>query len=122
MAKTSIHPRLPKRARRLLVVLAATCLAAPFIPIALAAPQSAPLVFMTLTRRDFGDVFAGEDLEQVFSIRNDGDAPLEIDNKALTGQAAPSLSNRLARASAFQTGNARGHALVPATMRMAAPS
>jgi len=47
---------------------------------------------------------------------------LEIDNKALTGQAAPSLSNRLARASAFQTGNARGHALVPATMRMAAPS
>src|SRR5438067_13652529 len=116
MAKTSIHPPMPKRARRLLVVLAATCLAAPFIPIALAAPQSAPLVFMIMTRRDFGDVFVGEDLEQVFSIRNDGDAPLEIDNKALTGQAAPSLSNRLTRASAFQTGNARGHALVPATM------
>src|SRR5436853_2117564 len=122
MAKTSIHPRMPKRARRLLVVLAATCLAAPFIPIALAAPQSAPLVFMTLTRRDFGDVFAGEDLEQVFSIRNDGDAPLELDHKALTGQAVPSLSNRLARASAFQAGNVRSQALMPATMRLAAPS
>jgi hypothetical protein len=122
MAKTSIHPRMPKRARLLLVVLAATCLAAPLIPIALAAPQSAPLVFMSLTRRDFGDVFAGEDIDQAFSIRNDGDAPLEIDNKSLTGQAAPSLSNRLARAGAFQAGNAPGHALVPATIRMAAPS
>ena len=113
---------MPKRARRLLVVLAATCLAAPFIPIALAAPQSAPLVFMTMTRRDFGDVFAGEDLEQVFSIRNDGDAPLEIDNKSLTGQSAPALPNRLAQAGAFQAGHARSHALVPATLRRAAPS
>jgi hypothetical protein len=112
---------MPKRAR-LLVVLAATCLAAPFIPIALAAPQSAPLVFMNQTRRDFGDVFAGEDLEHIFNIRNDGDAPLAIDNKSLTGQSAPSLSNRLVRASAFQAGNASGYRLVPATMRMAAPS
>jgi hypothetical protein len=121
MAKISIHRRTPKRARHLLVVLAA-CLAAPFVPIALAATQSAPLVFMNLTRRDFGDVFAGEDIEQVFSVRNDGDAPLEIENKSLTGQSAPSLPNRLARASAFQAGNARSHALLPVTMRLAAPS
>ncbi|MEN3331830.1 MAG: hypothetical protein V7641_1195 [Blastocatellia bacterium] len=111
-----------KRARHLLVVLAATWLAAPFVPIVLAAPQSAPLVFMNLTRRDFGDVFAGEDIEQSFPVRNDGDAPLEIENKSLTGQAAPSRSPRLMRASAFQAGSLPGHMPMTAALRMAAPS
>jgi hypothetical protein len=122
MAKTFNHPRTPKRARPLLVVLAATCLAAPLVSIALAAPQKAPLVFMNLTRRDFGDVFAGEEIEQVFPVRNDGDAPLEMDNKPLTGQAVPSPTNRLVRANAFQAGSVIRSALMPAAMRRAAPS
>lgn len=109
-------------ARPLLIILAASCLAAPLVSIALATPRGAPLVFMNLTRRDFGDVFAGEEIEQVFPVRNDGDAPLEMDNKSLTGQTAPSHLNRLARASAFQAGGTNGLALMPATLRLAAPS
>jgi len=77
---------------------------------------------MNMTRRDFGDVFAGEDLEQVFPVRNDGDAPLEMENKSLTGQAAPSMSKGLARAGAFQASGIGGLALMPAARRMAAPS
>ena len=108
---------MPRRARRLLLSLAAACLAAPLMSIALAAPPSAPLVYMTQTQRDFGDVFAGEELEQVFSVRNDGDAALEMENKPLTGRSAPS-ANRLRRASAGRA----GLALVPAAARLAAPS
>src|SRR5215813_6915612 len=55
-------------------------------PRAAARRESAPVVYMPLTERHFGDVFAGEELDQVFPIRNDGDAPLEMDNKALTSQ------------------------------------
>src|SRR6185369_6246801 len=120
MAKQSMHSRGTSPARLLLIVLAAICPPPPFVPLALATPQSAPLVFMNLTRRDFGDVFAGEEIEQVFPVRNDGDAPLEMDNKSLTGQAAQ--SNRLARASAFQAAGTSGLALAPATLRRAAPS
>ena len=99
-------------------MLAATCLAAPLLPPALAAPQSAPLVYMTLTRRDFGDVFAGEELEQVFPVRNDGDATLEMEHKPLTGRSAPLPAGRLVRASAGQT----ALALMPVAARRAAPS
>src|SRR5689334_2040169 len=116
MAKTSIHPCAPKPARLLLLVLAAG-LAVPPVSSALATPQSAPLVFMNMTRRDFGDLFAGEEIEQVFPIRNDGDAPLEMENKSLTGQAAPAFSDW--RASAFQ---ASGTALRPVALRRTAPS
>jgi hypothetical protein len=109
-------------ARLLLIISAAICVAAPLVSIALARPPGAPLVFMNMTRRDFGDVFAGEEIEQVFPVRNDGDAPLEMDNKSLTGQAAPSRLNRLAQASALQAGGTGNLALMPATLRLAAPS
>src|SRR5690349_23891236 len=100
MAKQFIQRHAPRCARRLLVALAAACLCAPCIPATLAAQQKTPLVFMTMTRRDYGDIYKGEDIEQVFPIRNDGDAPLEMDNKPLTGVAAPAI--RLERASAFR--------------------
>ncbi|HKP13404.1 MAG TPA: hypothetical protein VJZ91_14890 [Blastocatellia bacterium] len=117
MAKRFIQRRASKCARRLLAVLAVACLAAPLIP---AAQQKAPLVFMTLTRRDLGDVYQGEEIEQVFPVRNDGDAPLEMDNKRLTGQAAP--PSRLERAGAFRAGRSASYGLMPAAVRRAAPS
>ena len=40
---------------------------------------------MNLTRRDFGEVFAGEELEAVFGVRNAGTGPLELSQKSLLG-------------------------------------
>jgi hypothetical protein len=40
---------------------------------------------MISTRRDFGEVFAGEELEAAFGIRNGGTAPLEIAQKSTLG-------------------------------------
>jgi hypothetical protein len=37
------------------------------------------------TKRDFGDVFSGEDLEQSFPIRNNGTKPLELAQRSLLG-------------------------------------
>ena len=106
------------RSAHFLIIFAVVCLATPLMPLALAAPPSAPLVYMSLTRRDFGDVFAGEELEQAFLVRNDGDAPLEMEQQSLTGQAAPS-SPQL-RAVAFSGGSSL--APTPAVLRRAAPS
>jgi hypothetical protein len=122
MAKTHIHPRASAGARRLLVILTAACLAAPFIPVARATGQKTSLVFMNLTRRDFGDVFAGEELEQVFPVRNDGDAPLEMAQKPLTGWAVPESSNVPLRASAFYAGSRTALTARPAALSRAAPS
>lgn len=41
-----------------------------------------PEVAMDLTKRDFGEVFAGEDLEQPFTVRNIGTKPLELSQKS----------------------------------------
>ncbi len=76
MAKQFIQRCTPRCARRLLAALVTACLCAPFIPATLAAQQKTSLVFMTMTRRDYGDIYKGEDLEQVFPIRNDGEAAL----------------------------------------------
>ncbi|MFL6213249.1 MAG: hypothetical protein ACJ74J_05065 [Blastocatellia bacterium] len=120
MTKRFIQRRTPRCARQLLVVLITACLAAPCIPVTLAAQQKAPLVFMTMTRRDLGDIYKGEEIEQVFAVRNDGDAPLEMDNKPLTGQTAP--ITRPERAGAFRADGRVARALVPAMVRRAAPS
>lgn len=40
---------------------------------------------MTATRRDCGDVFAGEELEANFGVRNAGTAPLELAHKSSLG-------------------------------------
>jgi len=44
-----------------------------------------PEVVMDSTRRDFGDVFAGEELEQNFPVRNNGTKPLELSQKSNLG-------------------------------------
>jgi hypothetical protein len=40
---------------------------------------------MNTTKRDFGDVFAGEELEQNFQVLNAGTKPLELERKSTLG-------------------------------------
>ncbi|PYT08277.1 MAG: hypothetical protein DMF60_05140 [Acidobacteria bacterium] len=49
------------------------------------ATTARPEVVITTTRRDFGDVFAGEELEAAFGVRNAGTAPLELAQKSSLG-------------------------------------
>ena len=44
-----------------------------------------PEVSIASTKRDFGDVFAGEELEQYFPVRNLGSKQLELDHKSALG-------------------------------------
>lgn len=57
-----------------------------------------PEVVMGSTRRDFGDVFAGEELEQNFPVRNAGTKPLELSQKSTlgTGSTTPGYPVRAA--------------------------
>lgn len=45
-----------------------------------------PEVAMDSSKRDFGDVFAGEELEQNFPVRNVGDKPLELERRSTLGR------------------------------------
>lgn len=45
-----------------------------------------PEVVMDSTKRDFGDVFAGEELEQNFPVRNVGNKPLELERRSTLGR------------------------------------
>ena len=62
-------------------------------------PADGPEVVMASTKRDFGDVFAGEELEQNFPIRNVGTKPLELERKSAlgSGPASPGYTVRAAR-------------------------
>ena len=57
-----------------------------------------PEAVMASTRRDFGDVFAGEELEQNFPVRNAGTKPLELSQKSMLGarSSAPDFPVRAA--------------------------
>jgi hypothetical protein len=57
-----------------------------------------PEAVMASTRRDFGDVFAGEELEQNFPVRNAGTKPLELSRRSTLGtrSAAPDFPVRAA--------------------------
>jgi hypothetical protein len=57
-----------------------------------------PEAVMSSTSRDFGDVFAGEELEQNFPVRNAGTKPLELSRKSMLGtrSAAPDFPVRAA--------------------------
>jgi hypothetical protein len=45
-----------------------------------------PEVAIDSTKRDFGDVFAGEELEQNFPVRNVGNKPLELERRSTLGR------------------------------------
>jgi hypothetical protein len=53
---------------------------------------------MGSTKRDFGEVFAGEELEQNFPVQNAGNKPLELALKSALG-ARPSSPGYLSAAS-----------------------
>lgn len=57
-----------------------------------------PEVVMGSAKRDFGDVFAGEELEQNFPVRNAGTKPLELSQKSTLGarSVAPGYAVRAA--------------------------
>jgi hypothetical protein len=117
MIKTQSYPTLAWRAPKRALVLA-TLLAASFallVP-AVRAFADGPAVSIDATQRDFGDVYKGELLEQVFTVRNDGNAPLTLAEKSLTGQADLSREPRVAVAF--------NEALMPVALftRRAAPS
>lgn len=53
------------------------------IPVANARPRAdGPEAVMASTKRDFGEVFAGEELEQNFPVHNAGTKPLELSQKS----------------------------------------
>jgi hypothetical protein len=103
--------------------LATLCLILAFCVMAsnVRAQAKAPELIIDSVRRDFGDVFAGEELEQVFIIRNAGDAPLELAEKSTTTGSNLPRSRDFIRASSFNRGQ---QYLLPvaALRRRAAPS
>lgn len=105
------------RAMIFATLLAAACALLP-PPTRAAADQ--PVLAIDATQRDFGDVYKGELLETVFTVRNHGNAPLTMAEKSLTGQADLPRDARVgvARGGAFNEG-LRPVAFSP---RRAAPS
>jgi len=75
-----------------------------------------PEIMLDATRRDYGEVFAGEILDTPFNIVNAGKAPLELMQRSLTSSMSSSL-----RYGKFDT-SLDGHNLVPVAGRLAAPS
>lgn len=78
-----------------------------------------PVVVMDATKRDFGEVFAGEVLEQIFFVRNAGTKPLELKQKSMLG--ALPAPPRYTLAPALPRPRSQSFMRVTAAMR-AAPS
>lgn len=85
------------------------------------AAQNAPAraqVVLDTTRHDYGEVFAGEDLDYPYNIQNAGTAPLELMQRPLSSRAATPTA--ALAVSALQSAGPR-YKLVRAA-RLAAPS
>jgi hypothetical protein len=76
------------------------------------------------TRRDFGDVFAGEELVQVFGIRNAGRKPLELAEKSVTTGSIFPAPRDLIKTGSFNRGELSDDHFLPVAVaaRRAAPS
>jgi hypothetical protein len=83
------------------------------------APARAQVV-LDATTRDYGEVFAGEELDYLFNILNAGKAPLELMQRPLSSRAARSRAAQLA-SYALPTAGQRFD-LVRASAGLAAPS
>ncbi len=84
-----------------------------------------PEVSIGPTKRDFGDVFSGEELEQNFPVRNNGTKPLELSQRSVLGNTQDLDNTR--KWSRFQVATADWHSKdqpIPRTVaaRLAAPS
>jgi hypothetical protein len=75
---------------------------------------ASPELVIDSTRRDFGDVFVGEELDQIFTVRNVGTAPLELANKTLAARSSAASPVELIRASSPGSRNALSSYLKPA--------
>ncbi|MFY9609064.1 MAG: hypothetical protein WAU45_10690 [Blastocatellia bacterium] len=88
-----------------------------------AAQQIAPAraqVVLDTTRHDYGEVFAGEELDYPYNILNAGTAPLELVQRPLSARAAiPKVAPLAIRASRVADPS---YKLVRAAARLAAPS
>ena len=56
----------------------------------------APDLVIDITRRDFGEVFAGEELEYTFLFRNAGTKQLELSQKSLLSESLERLPRVIA--------------------------
>jgi hypothetical protein len=87
---------------------------------------ASPELVIDGTRKDFGEIFVGEELDHIFTVRNVGTAPLELANKTLTGLSSrPSLVTASSESSFASGGSfALANYLKPARAvnRLAAPT
>ena len=96
----------PQRARSAWLVVNVFTL---FVGIALLAAASnaspadrsgeAPELVIESTRKDFGEVFVGEELDQIFTVRNVGTKPLELGLKTVMGRSSAAGEGQLITAS-----------------------
>lgn len=86
--------------------------------------HASPELVIDSTRRDFGEVFIGEELDQIFTVRNIGTAPLELANKTLTAQSSTPGPGQLIDAKSFGSPRDVNNYLRPAALikRLAAPT
>jgi hypothetical protein len=80
--------------------------------------SDSPEALIETTSRDFGEVFAGEELECSFTVRNTGTKPLELAEKSTI----PSRSTGLLRASSPAVGRIGERLFTRVAMTRAAPS
>jgi hypothetical protein len=88
-----------------------------------AARQNVPAraqVVLDTTRRDYGEVFAGEELDYPYNIFNAGTAPLELMQRPLSSRAASATP--AGPAIRAYEGSGRRYKLVGAAARLAAPT
>jgi hypothetical protein len=78
----------------------------------------APEAVLEITRRDLGEVFAGEELEFTFIVRNAGTKALELKEKSSISSRLPGTTHGPSRAM-WTTGD---RAFIPAAFMRAAPS
>jgi hypothetical protein len=84
--------------------------------------NASPELVIDSTRRDFGEVFIGEELDQVFTVRNVGTTPLELGLKTFTARAT--VSSQARPISASGRVDALSNYLKPAALikKLAAPT
>jgi len=81
-------------------------------------PPDAPEAVIEITKRDGGEVFAGEELEFTFIVRNAGTKPLELKEKS----SIPSGSVGTTYRPSIAMWRTEERAFMPAAVRWAAPT
>jgi hypothetical protein len=92
--------------------------ASTILPESAQATSTHPSLVLNVTRRDCGEVFAGEELDYPFYIANVGKAALELQPRSLNSQSA----NWWIPSSGAQTIIPVGYQTAPSIARLAAPS